>query len=139
MHILKFPKVYKCSRHVNQSTWISKIVWWTWFSRLNVVIEYAFMNKIFFLNSQRYIYVLDMSIKAHEFLENSLIDLICVLTKCGYSVCILIFWNSQRYIHILDMPIKAHEFENILIDLICATKCGYWVCIFWNSQGINMF
>ena len=51
----------------------------------------------------------------------------------------MIFWNSQRYIYFLDMSIKAHEFENILIDLICANKCGYWACIFEIPKGIYMF
>ena len=62
----EIPKVYICSWHVNQSRGISKIEWSTWFVVLNVFIEYAFLKKVyFFQNSPKYIYVLDMSIKAH--------------------------------------------------------------------------
>ena len=48
------------------------------------------------------------------------------------------YFEIHKGIYMLSTCQSKHmNFENILIDLICANKCGYWVCIFWNSQGIK--
>ena len=118
MHILKFPKVYIYSWHVNQSALIPKIYTSTWCEVLKVVIEYAYFE------IPKGIYMFLTCQSKHMNFEYRFWSNWFVLINVVYSVCIF----KKRYDEIQ---------LGIYIFLTCQSK-HMNLKIFWTIWFVRL-